>query len=436
MLEGRILYGLMNLISTVLGYGFFLQMFPEKRGKDIFSKILFLIVVCVAIGAQTLTGQFYYIFPQGILIYPIIHGVVLTMFYKCRYPSAFVWMWFYSVIIEVLKLPLLTCEQIWWRQNNLQLDIGSWIGFEAVWYLAIVILISWIQRTGGKMIRDNLKEILEEKTMMLFGFAVLEWSMLMVIVYNEQRIVSVGNLVLNLIVFGTAGVLFWQMYHSVCRVKQVEQELVRQQRVWLREQKAMKDNYVKDAKRMHDMKHVLLYLQKCLAEKDTEKAEEYLKKYTEEVVKSQRKIWTGFSEIDFSVNYYYQMMQEKGIRFSIETDVHDIPIEELDLMIIFGNLLDNAMTAAEKCEPEERCVHLKLQTVNEMFLLQMENSTTQMPEKKNGRFLSSKAEREHHGWGIENVKQIVERYDGDIQFAYTEKEFKAEILIYGENGKE
>lgn len=225
--------------------------------------------------------------------------------------------------------------------------------------------------------------------------------------------------------------VFWQMYSAVNRVKRVEQELARQQMVWLREQKAMKDGYVKDAKRMHDMKHVLLYLQKCIAEKDTEKAEEYLKTYTEDVIKSQKKIWTGFSEIDFSVNYYYQMMQEKGISFSIETDVHDIPMEELDLMIIFGNLLDNAMTAAEKCNQGEKRVYLKLQTINEMFFLKVENSMNQMPEKKNGRFLSSKAESEYHGWGIENVKRIVEKYNGDIQFEYTEKNFKVEIMIYG-----
>lgn len=431
MLESKVLYGFLNMISTGLGYGFFVQMFPEKRRKDSCSRGFFWFLACMAIGVQAWSGQFYYISIQGMLLFPILHSLIMTIFYKCRYQCAFVWMWFYSVTIEVLKLPILTCEQIWWRQNSFQREFFEWSMLEFVWHFVIVIVISMLQKNGRRIFTKNFKYLLEEKTVVPFGFAILEWSMLTVIVYTEQRIVSVGNLILDLIVFGTVGGVFWQMYSAVNRVKRVEQELARQQMVWLREQKAMKDGYVKDAKRMHDMKHVLLYLQKCIAEKDTEKAEEYLKTYTEDVIKSQKKIWTGFSEIDFSVNYYYQMMQEKGISFSIETDVHDIPMEELDLMIIFGNLLDNAMTAAEKCNQGEKRVYLKLQTINEMFFLKVENSMNQMPEKKNGRFLSSKAESEYHGWGIENVKRIVEKYNGDIQFEYTEKNFKVEIMIYG-----
>lgn len=423
----NILYGMITICSAGLGYLFFIEMFPERRWKSDWSEVFFWITVCATIGIQTWQGQYEYISNLGMLFFPVLHGIVLSSFYKCNFQAAFVWMWFYSVTYETLKMPVQTVEKLLLKQN-VRLERRSFS--EVLWCFFIILFFSYIHKVWSRKIIADFRNILEKKREILFGFAVLAWSMLTVMLYAEQWAVSAGNLILDLIVFGTLGVLFWQIYTYVNRLRRMEQELIRQQNVWLREQKAIKDGYVKDAKRLHDMKHVLLYLQKCITEKDTESAEEYLKKYTEEMSKTPRRIWTGYSEIDFSVNYYYQMMQEKGIQFTMETDIHSIPMEDQDMMIVLGNLLDNAMTAAEKCEPGEKHVHLKVQTINEMFLMRIENSTIQMPEKKNGRFLSSKTASEYHGWGIENVKQIVKKYDGDIRFEYTNTEFQVEMILY------
>lgn len=438
MLDGvqaAVLYGIISVGSLGLGYGFFLEMFPERRWKSGRSLVLAGIAACLAVGIQVWFGQYSYISGLGMILFPILHGTVLGIFCKCSYQSAFVWMWFYHVTFEAMKMPLQTAEKIFVQQGIRNISWEEITVIRIIWCFCIILLFSYIHKIWSRKLVAGFRDLLNRKREILFGFTILEWSMLAVLLYGEQWAVSSGNLILDVIVFVTLGFLFWQMYGYICRVKQIEQELVRQQTVWLREQKAIKDGYVKDAKRLHDMKHVLLYLQKCIAEKEIENAEEYLRTYTEEIAESQRKIWTGYSEIDFSVNYYYQMMREKGIPFAIETDVHDVPIEELDMMIILGNLLDNAITAAEKCTEGARKIHLKLQTVNEMFFLQVENSASQMPEKKNGRFLSSKTEREYHGWGIEHVRQIVEKYDGDIAFEYTESEFRAEIMIYGIRSK-
>ena len=65
-----------------------------------------------------------------------------------------------------------------------------------------------------------------------------------------------------------------------------------------------------------------------------------------------------------------------------------------------------------------------------MFLITMENTAQIEPEQKNGRFLTSKKNKKEHGWGIQSMRHIVEKYDGDIKFEYEAGSFRVEITIW------
>ena len=68
--------------------------------------------------------------------------------------------------------------------------------------------------------------------------------------------------------------------------------------------------------------------------------------------------------------------------------------------------------------------------MNEMFLLQIENTSSEIPKKQGERFLTSKQEKEYHGWGTENVKELVKKYEGEISYQYTKERFQVEIIVY------
>lgn len=65
---------------------------------------------------------------------------------------------------------------------------------------------------------------------------------------------------------------------------------------------------------------------------------------------------------------------------------------------------------------------------NEMFYLRMNNSSIEIPKIRNGRFLSTK-DGDAHGYGIENVKTIIENYQGSLEFQYDENRFEVTVLI-------
>ena len=122
-------------------------------------------------------------------------------------------------------------------------------------------------------------------------------------------------------------------------------------------------------------------------------------------------------------------MDEYEIKFELEVDLYEIPLQDAELGVILGNLFDNAIEAAKKSEQFKRRIFLKICNLNEMFLLHLFNSNTQMPVIVDDRFVTAKEDKYAHGLGVESVKRIVEKYNGDISFQYDDEHFEVDILI-------
>lgn len=109
--------------------------------------------------------------------------------------------------------------------------------------------------------------------------------------------------------------------------------------------------------------------------------------------------------------------KEKGIILSlfIEKFLKLDFISDVDMISMFGNLLDNALEAAEKCSPQNRKVNLKLFMGSNFFLVfHIKNSYAVAAKKEGTRLLSTKADSSHHGLGIGIVKSLAEKYGGTL----------------------
>ena len=191
----------------------------------------------------------------------------------------------------------------------------------------------------------------------------------------------------------------------------------------------LKELYEENSRWVHDSKHELLYIGSCLEENNVSGAYESIQEYLQKIRGTEKKVWSNFPFLDFMLNYKKTEMDQRNINFMLDIELHHIAIPEEDLMIIIGNLLDNAVEAAGKCEELRRYIKLKIHNLNEMLLLCIENSNNEMPKLKNDMFVSSKKEKGTHGWGIESVKRLVENNNGEIHFQYTEKYFQVQIMI-------
>ena len=165
--------------------------------------------------------------------------------------------------------------------------------------------------------------------------------------------------------------------------------------------------YNQNNQRLHDIKHIMIYLRNCLENGKTEEALAQVYNFTDDLLAMERKVWTGFPFLDFLINCKKLEMDQNKIDFELEVDLYEIAIKDAELGVILGNLFDNAIEAARRCEPSNRRIFLRICNLNEMFLLHLFNSNTQMPVIVDDRFVTAKEDKYAHGLGVESVKRIV-----------------------------
>lgn len=105
-------------------------------------------------------------------------------------------------------------------------------------------------------------------------------------------------------------------------------------------------------------------------------------------------------------------------------------ISDIDLMVLLGNLLENAITAAAKCE-QEKYIKLYMFTheMNGFCILKIENSYTEELISNGTEFFSTKKDSGMHGLGIKSINKIAEKYGGYVTYIGESGVFKAIVLL-------
>ena len=180
----------------------------------------------------------------------------------------------------------------------------------------------------------------------------------------------------------------------------------------------------------HDMKNHFIAIEELAKEAENEKLQAYMKSLNAELDSTKNIISTANFFVDSFLNAKLSKALKSNIK--IETDItvsQELFISPKDFCILMGNLLDNAITAAEACpDRKQLCLHMK-QNPGNLYIC-VENSYSNPLIKRGDSFISTKGPKSYHGYGLDNVKQIVEAYDGEISFETEDNWFIVKLLIF------
>jgi hypothetical protein CLOSPO_01726 len=103
----------------------------------------------------------------------------------------------------------------------------------------------------------------------------------------------------------------------------------------------------------------------------------------------------------------------------------------MDITVILGNLLDNALRAIKEVNEhgEESMLHLNLNYTKGRLILRIENSYLNV-NLVQGNFLTTKKDKKGHGLGLESVKEVLSKYDGVLQITCDKGVFIVEAVLY------
>lgn len=213
----------------------------------------------------------------------------------------------------------------------------------------------------------------------------------------------------------------------------IKSKLLEQQNETLKKSIIDKDAFVKEMKAVrHDIKNQLLTIMQYADEGRCEDIKEYISVLTNNVMPNiLTYINTNNTAFDAVINSKIAICNQKNIFMEVniqkETEINIPPAE---IAVLFGNLLDNAIEAAK--ETTEKRIFLEMRKNQGYVVILLCNSIKTSVLAENRNLETSKENKELHGIGIRSVKNIVDKYNGMIQFYEEENEFCCHIMLEAE----
>ncbi len=203
------------------------------------------------------------------------------------------------------------------------------------------------------------------------------------------------------------------------------EEVLRRQKEDYLAQKAASDAV---RQKYHDLKNCLLGLR---AEPDSP-AQARLAGEIEEIIRPlEGAVDTGSEYLDVVLTEKLALCRGKGIVLTPYVDGERLGfLDGLDLCVMVGNALDNAIEAAQDLPSGRRVIHVKIGTRQGMAFFTFQNYCAALPEKDSrGFYRTSKQDAENHGYGLRGIAQAAEKYGGTVSADADGESFTLNILI-------
>lgn len=179
----------------------------------------------------------------------------------------------------------------------------------------------------------------------------------------------------------------------------------------------------------HDYHNHIQVLKAHMSLKQYQQAEEYLDKLEEDLTTVDTVLKTGNVMVDAILNSKLTMIMERKISVDATAIVpQDISISGIDLSVLIGNILDNAMEACMQIpEEKDRFIRIYIDIVKKQLYLSVTNSMEGTARKTGNLFLSNK--QGNHGFGLLRIDSIVAKYNGFINRQTENGVFATEVML-------
>lgn len=185
--------------------------------------------------------------------------------------------------------------------------------------------------------------------------------------------------------------------------------------------------YQESRKLIHDIRNHLHTIEDLYNMNDLQAGTTYTQDIHQMLNELNQKYYTSNKVLNIILNDKFQKIKNTHIDLDYRIGNIDLGfIRDIDITTVFANLLDNAIDAAMVVK-NNSYIKIDVDKFNEFIVINIENSTNDMPVKKGERFKSTK--KNHQGLGLENTIRAIKVYGGTMVVDYCENKFKVNIVI-------
>ena len=178
----------------------------------------------------------------------------------------------------------------------------------------------------------------------------------------------------------------------------------------------------------HDLKYQISVLKSDIG---SQTGLEYLEQMEGDIKAYEAQNKTGNKVLDTILTGKSLYCQSNWIELTSVADGHALDfMDQMDVSILFGNMLDNAIESVSKIEnKEKRLIHLAIAKQKGFLRIRMENCYGEELKIENGMIKTSKANQKYHGFGLKSIQNMVKKYGGSTTIEAKNGWFELRILI-------
>ena len=281
-----------------------------------------------------------------------------------------------------------------------------------------------------------------------FSYMIVVWILLCFIwnhyhFLKEERIFSAIVILLYLgilflgvyydgfIAGGIAALIFILLEYLLQRIMKREEDktIIYQNKLMKQQMDEIENIYMTMRGWRHDYHNHLQSLKGYLSLNKVEQMKDYLNELETDLDSIDTLYHSGNLQLDSILNAKLAIAEKGQIRIHCDASIPpQLHVSDLDLCVILGNLLDNAIESCRKIkDPDERFIRVYIGILKKQLYISITNATSETVKQRTDHYFTTK--RGDHGHGLKRVDQVVKKYDGYLNRQNEPGVFATEIVL-------
>lgn len=332
----------------------------------------------------------------------------------------------YVVILALMRIFNLSMEQIY---ASISMFIAIALISKTVLFLTAFILRKLRQS------RRNQNSISVAEWLTLMIFPVFTVVTLLILGMNTQSgetaspwviIDTFGLALCNIVI-----VIFMERL-NIEKARQRDSLILHQQvAAEMNNIQALSQAYQEQRQLTHDFNNHMLAIEQLAEEGDLNKLTKYVAGISQRVAAVSTVVKSNNAIVDAVLNQKYLAAKNKGVQVEfLVGDLAGLPFADEDLVAVLSNLMDNAIKASAQAPEGQRQIRVKFTNDSESGVLLSVKNTTAGPVRVIDNEVVSESPRTlNHGYGINNIKNVLAAYNCEYLFSYENGWFQFTLLL-------
>ena len=392
--------------------------YAEKRVKgstEFFAYVLYAVIISITVFFNTP--------PIAYLLLSATLYFLLTFLYESSLVKRFASTVIAYIILTCVELIINYATGSYIQDLGTETKYNSTIGITAITILTfcvVLLLENFVNlRNGSKIAAYYWVSII-----------LIPFGSLTLLLNNLSIHASPNIVIINSIIILSINILWFYTYDRISHLGRLEMEnhmMEQQNKSYERQLLIMRDSEEAARALRHDIRNHLASLEALMDQSGGEEASQYAETILQHLENKKSISETGLLTLDSLINYKLSSLPEE-VKLTYQAHISpDLPIDDFDLTIILGNLIDNSLEALEKIEAGPKELVLLISYDKGRLVIQLKNNYTGQLTKA---LETTKGDKQYHGIGLKNVQAVVHKYNGTLDISFNEEIFSVEVILY------